>query len=100
MGLEKQAEGCSTASSSAYAVGQPVIPFHNLTLGPLLGKGGYGQVYRGVLGDGKLVAVKVCSSVLADLFTDLLQNTPDCCCKMLVVAVSCSTKTFHAIKWL
>ena len=92
--LESQAEGCSSASNSAE--GQPVVPFPNLTLGPLLGKGGYGQVYRGMLDDETLVAVKVRSSVLADPLSDPLQNTPkDCCCKMLFVIVSYSMKLHY-----
>ena len=92
--LESQADGCSTASSSAE--GQPVIPFPNLTLGPLLGKGGYGQVYRGILDDEQLVAVKVRSSVPADLLNDPLKKIPtDCCCKILVVTVSCITKLHY-----
>lgn len=34
------------------------MPFDNLELGPLLGKGGYGKVFRGVR-DGTELAVKV-----------------------------------------
>jgi len=35
-----------------------LVPFDNVTLGPLLGKGGYGRVYRAFRGDEQL-AVKV-----------------------------------------
>ena len=37
------------------------VPFDNLELGPLLGKGGYGRVYRGIRND-EILAVKVLPS--------------------------------------
>ena len=38
------------------------VPFENLELGPLLGKGGYGRVYRGIRND-EVLAVKVLPSM-------------------------------------
>jgi hypothetical protein len=38
--------------------GSAATPFEGLQLGTMIGKGGYGRVYRGMY-DGQLVAVKV-----------------------------------------
>ncbi|KAK9916182.1 hypothetical protein WJX75_009766 [Coccomyxa subellipsoidea] len=47
--------GCAAAAASA---GKRQLPFEGLRLGPQLGKGSYGKVYRGTW-QGKRVAVKV-----------------------------------------
>lgn len=56
----------------AGAVDVDSVPFDDLELGPLLGKGGYGRVYRG-LRDGEVLAVKVC---LMTTPQDHLQSLP------------------------
>ena len=39
--------------------GQDALPFEDVRLGPLVGRGSFGKVYRGVW-NGTLVAIKVC----------------------------------------
>lgn len=59
-GLSDNVYNSSGSSSSSNTLFKPEqIPIKGLALGTLLGKGGYGRVYRGIY-RGQQVAVKVC----------------------------------------
>ena len=55
--------GCTpprrTQHGAAATLMPDLVPFDDLELGPLLGRGSFGRVYRG-LWEGKPVAVKAC----------------------------------------
>lgn len=49
---------CRETALNVGTIDPEAVPFQNLEMGPLLGKGGYGKVYR-ALRDGTPLAVKV-----------------------------------------
>lgn len=57
---EVSGEEAQLSPKSGFPGGRSAVPpFPGLTLGSLVGKGGFGAVYRGIW-DGRAVAVKVC----------------------------------------
>lgn len=49
----------SRSSLEARLVDEAAVPFEGAEMGPILGKGSFGSVYRATWG-GKIVAIKVC----------------------------------------